>query len=175
MAVKALEYFGDFAGYAVELGCGSGVDTIRFAESGWKVYAVDSTPDGFGNIMAKLPEDRKLNVECVQAGFEDVSIPEADLVYSSFSIPFCKPEAFDAFWDRIVSAIKPGGRFAGNLFGDKDEWAGLPDVTIITKARIDDLFKDFDIEYFREQYTEGPSVLTETKLWHLFEIVARKR
>jgi SAM-dependent methyltransferase len=175
MAIKALEFFGDYTGYAVELGCGSGVDTIRLIESGWKVYAVDSTPDGFGNIMAKLPKDKKHYAECVKARFEDMDIPEADLVYSSFSIPFCRPDAFDAFWGKIVRAIKPGGRFAGNLFGEKDEWAGLPDVTILTKERIDSMFKGFDIEYYREQYKEGPSVLTKTKQWHLFEVVARKK
>ena len=175
MMKKTLELFGGFAGYAVELGCGSGVDTIRLVERGWKVYAVDSTPDGFPNILSKLPEDMRGNVECVQANFEDMTIPETDLIYSVFSVPFCKPECFDAFWGKIVSAIKPGGRFAGNLFGVKDEWAYMTDATFIEKEQIDDLFKDFEIEHFREQYSEGPSVLVPTKLWHLFDIVARKK
>jgi hypothetical protein len=61
------------------------------------------------------------------------------------------------------------------LFGDKDEWAGLPNVTILTRDRVDGLFRGFEMEYFRELCAEGPSVLTETKLWHLFEIVARKK
>ena len=175
MLTKALEYFGDFSGYAVDLGCGSGIDTIALAERGWKVYAVDSTPDGFENIMSKLKESARSNVECVPGRFEDMIIPEADLIYSSFSIPFCKADTFDDFWNRIVKAVKPAGRFAGNLFGEKDEWAGLPDVTVITKERAEELFVDFETEYFREFYSEGPAVLTPTKMWHLFEIVAKKK
>ena len=31
---------------------------------------------------------------------------------------------FDALWARIVASIRPGGRFAGQLFGVNDEWAG---------------------------------------------------
>jgi len=175
MLVKALTLFGDFAGVAVDLGCGSGVDTIKLVEHGWKVYAVDSVPDGFDNIRAKLPADKRDNVEFVHAHFEDLDIPETDLIYSSFSIPFCKPESFDDFWAKIVNAIRPGGRFSGNLFGEKDEWIYMQDVTFITIDHIDELFKGFEIEYFKEQYSEGPSVLTPTKLWHLFEIAAKKR
>jgi len=171
---KALELFGDFSGMAVELGCGSGVDTIKLVQCGWSVLAVDSTPDGFANIYSKLPVELSANVQCVQKSFEDLIIPEADLVYSAFSVPFCKPECFDEFWDRITGAIRPGGRFAGNLFGVKDEWNYMPDVTFITRERFDRLFKDFEIEHFREQFSEGPSVLVPTKLWHLFDVVARK-
>ena len=175
MLRKTLELYDGFTGYAVDLGCGSGIDTVALVNAGWKVYAVDSTPDGFANIIAKLPESKRGSVECVQVCFEDMAIPEADLVYSVFSVPFCKPEFFDAFWDKIVKAIRPGGRFSGNLFGLKDEWAYMPDATFISKERLQVLFGDFEIEHFREQYSEGPSVLTPTKLWHLYDVIAGKK
>jgi len=172
---KALELFSDFSGHAVDLGCGSGIDTIRLIECGWTVTAIDSTPDGFSNILSRLPEGKRGNVELIEASFEDVELPETDLMYSAFSVPFCKPEYFGTFWDKIVKSIKPGGRFAGNLFGEKDEWTYMADATFITKERFDSLFEGFEIEHFREQYSEGPSVLVPTKLWHLFDVVARKR
>ena len=175
MLSKALEYFDGFAGYAVDLGCGSGIDTIALVEHGWSVCAVDSTKDGFDNIRAKLPGTKLSKVDFVHGNFEELDIPQTDLIYSSFSIPFCRPEMFDDFWKRIVTAIKPGGRFSGNLFGEKDEWIHMHDVTFITIDKVDKLFEDFEIEYFNELYTVGPSVLTPTKLWHLFEITAKKK
>ena len=174
MVTKALKYFGDFTGYAVELGCGSGIDTVTLVQHGWQVYAVDSNPDGFENILSKLPHDKKSKVQCVTANFEDMEIPEADLVYSSFSLPFCRPENFDELWSKITAAIKPGGRFAGNLFGVKDEWVYMQDATFLTREQVEDLLKDFEIEYLSEMNQIGPSVLVPTKLWHLYDIVARK-
>jgi len=172
---KSLELFDGYKGHAIDLGCGSGLDTIALVEQGWSVCAVDCTPDGFENIRSKLPLELLDNVKCVQASFEDVYLPEADLIYSSFSVPFCRPDCFDDFWNKIVDAIRPGGRFAGNLFGEKDEWAYMTDATFVTKERFYELFERFEIEHYREQYSEGPSVLVPTKLWHLFDVVARKK
>ena len=174
---KVLELFEGFKGYAVELGCGSGVDTIHLVNAGWKVYAVDGTGDGFKFIQSSVSEDKRLSVECKQANFEGLVIPDADLVYSSYSIPFCKREAFDAFWNNIVKAIRPGGRFAGHLFGEQDGWKNfINDMTLHTKAGVDGLFEGFDIEYFDELCEDRPSVnVGGTKRWHVFEIIALKR
>lgn len=175
--LKVLELFKDFKGYAVELGCGSGVDTIHLINSGWKVYAVDGTTDGFENIKASIPENKLSDVEFIKANFEDLTIPDADLVYSSYSIPFCRQEAFDAFWNNIVRAIKSGGRFAGHLFGEQDGWKNfINNITLKTKSEIIDLFKNFDIEYFDELCEDRPSVnVGGIKRWHVFEIIAVKK
>ena len=34
---------------------------------------------------------------------------------------------FDEVWARIVDSLRPGGRFCGQLFGERDEWARLGD------------------------------------------------
>lgn len=174
MLLKSLELFNGFTGFAVDLGCGSGIDTIKLINSGWRVCAVDATVNGFENIKSSIPQEKLINLELKQEFFEYLSIPEADLVYSSFSIPFCKPESFDVFWNKIITAIKSGGRFAGNLFGDKDEWSGINDMTFKTQEQVFDLFKELQIEYFNEIYADGPTAISTTKKWHIFEVIAKR-
>ena len=177
--LKALELFNGFKGYAVELGCGSGVDTIHLINSGWKVYTADGTADGFEHIKSTISKDKLSNVEFIHANFENLVIPDADLVYSSYSIPFCRQEVFDTFWSNIVKAVKVGGRFAGHLFGEQDGWRNFIDnITLKTKSETINLFKDFDIEYFDELCEDKPSsnpLIHEIKRWHVFEIIAIKK
>lgn len=175
LLLKTLELFDGFTGFAVELGCGGGVDTIKLIDSGWKVYAVDATPYGYENIKTNISKDKLGAFEFKQEFFEYLDIPATDLVYSSLSIPFCNLDYFDSFWSRITAAIKVGGRFSGHLFGDKDEWAQKrPDMTFKTREQVYDLLKGFDIEYLNEEYEESPAQFKTIKQWHLFEIIAKK-
>jgi len=174
--LKVLELFDGFTGYAIDLGCGSGADTIKLIEYGWKVIAIDANPNGFENIYANIPRSKLSSIECKQESFENLIIPDVDLVYSSFSIPFCKPEAFNTLGNRIVNAIKDGGRFAGNFFGKKDEWVHVRrDMTFITKEQIFCLFKGLEFEYFNEIYVDKPTLFNKEKRWHIFEVIATRK
>lgn len=67
------------------------------------------------------------------------------------------------FWNKIIAAVKSGGRFAGNLFGDKDEWSNIGDMTFKAEEQVFDLFKRLQIEYFNEIYTDGPTAINTIK------------
>ena len=179
LLLKVLEFYNGFAGYAVELGCGGGVDTIELLNAGWKVYAVDNTAYGFEYIKRNVSTDKLSNVTFKQTSFERMDIPDADLIYSSFSISYCKPDSFDLFWSKIVNALKPGGRFAGNFFGEKSEWIdGEEDMIIKAKSEVFDLIKDFDLEYFEEKCFDKPSVIAredQIKRWHFYNVIATKK
>ena len=174
---RVLELFGDYKGTAIDLGCGSGIDTIHLVNLGWRVCSIDGTIDGFENIKGQLQEDKLSSVDFIHADFENVVMPEVDLVYSAYSIPFCKQKAFEAFWSNVVASVNTGGRFAGHLFGEQDGWANfIDDITLKTKAEAFDLFKNFEIEYFDELCEDKPSKNgLGTKRWHVFEIIAMKK
>jgi hypothetical protein len=51
-------------------------------------------------------------------------LPGADLVFAGYSLPFHSRASFDRLWTLIRRSLRPGGRIAVDLFGDRDSWAG---------------------------------------------------
>ncbi len=68
---------------------------------------------------------------------------------------------------------RAGGRFSGQLFGDRDEWARTG-LVVKTRAEVEELLRPFELERFEEFEQEGQTVVGKTKQWHLFHVVARK-
>lgn len=160
--------------FAIDLGCGEGRDTAALLQSGWKVHAVDGHPDGIARLVNRpdLVAPELLTMQL--APFEAVELPRCNLLNASFSLPFCDPEHFNSVWERIVDAIEPGGRFAGQLFGDRDSWASIPDRSHHTREQVEALLAPFSIEMLKEEERQGQDCLGVSKHWHVFHIVARK-
>ncbi len=162
--------------FAVDLGCGEGRDTLELLSRGWRVLAIDGHPKSFELLKARVMAEDRGRLETRVAAFADATWPEGvDLFNSSFALPFCEPRDWEGVWRRIIGAIRPGGRFAGQLFGDRDGWAGLPDRTHHRRAELDGLFADFVFEELREEERPDTNHDGKPKPWHVFHIVVRKR
>ncbi len=159
---------------AIDLGCGEGRDTAEMLKRGWRVLAIDGHPDAIRRLRERddlVPADR---LEIRYAPFEGLELPRARLVNASFSLPFCPPEHFEALWAAICEAIEPGGRFAGQFFGDRDDWAPIPDRSHQTRAEAEALLTGFEVELFKEVEDDGKDALENPKHWHRIDVVARK-
>jgi hypothetical protein len=96
------------------------------------------------------------------------------LVNCSFALPFVPPERFPPTWQKIINSIRDGGRFAGQLFGPRDDWA-KSGMTIVTRPALDALFAAFEFERLDEEETDGQAPgLGGMKHWHIFHVVAKK-
>ncbi len=170
-----IEAAGRFAvpGLAVDLGAGTGRDTLELLRRGWRVIAIDGRRQAIDRIaeLAGADADR---FEGRVGRFEDATWPACELLNASFALPFTESAAFAALWQRIVESIVPGGRFSGQFFGDRDEWARTG-LVVQTRAQVEELLAPFEIELFEEFEQEGQTVLGNKKQWHLFHVVARKR
>ncbi len=162
--------------FAIDLGCGAGRDTLEMLRRGWRVLAIDKQPEAIQQVVSVVPDEMRNRLEGQVAAFEDItSLPQADLVNAAFALPFCHPDHFDTLWAAIVAALPPGGRFVGQLFGDRDEYVGRPNMTFHTAEGVQELLKPFDVEHLKEREEDGQTRLGEPKHWHVFSIVARKR
>jgi SAM-dependent methyltransferase len=166
----------EFEPLAVDLGCGTGRDSFELLRRGWRVLAIDAHPEALKRLREKaMGLQLAARLETLQSSFEAASWPRARLLNSSFALPFCAPDRFDDLWRRVVASLEGGGRFSGQLFGERDEWASNRELTFHTRTEAEALFNGFDLERFDEVEEDGQTALGEAKHWHLFHVVARRR
>ena len=161
-------------GFAVDLGCGTGRDTIELLRRGWSVLAIDAEAEAIARLAGRpdLPEGSKLETRA--ASFATATWPACDLVNASFALPLCPPAAFPALWQRIVTSLHPGGRFAGQLYGDRDGWAGRSGMTHHRRDAVERLLAGLEIEMLEEEESDAVTPRGQPKHWHIFHIVARR-
>ena len=170
---RVLGTFGEGQHKAIDLGCGPGVDTRSMLEQGWSVFAIDAEEEAIDRLRRRVPDDLAGRLETAVARMEDAELPRADLVWAYFSLFFCRPEAFPDVWAKVIGAIVPGGRFAGQLLGDRDAWAPNADISAFTRDEALALLDGLELERFDEVEEDG-DVSGEQKHWHYFDAVARK-
>ncbi len=175
--VRALTAFaaeGIHTGFAVDMGCGIGNDTLALLHAGWSVLAQDAEAEALERLRAQAPPEYLPPLETVVARFESFPPPAANLINASFSLPFCSPKRFPAVWERVRTAILPGGRFSGQLFGVNDAWANDKEMNFHTREAVEKLLASFKIEHLDEVDQDGQVADGSPKHWHVFHIVAHK-
>ena len=161
-------------GNAIDLGCGSGSDTIFLIKNNWNVLAIDSS-DVEEMIRSKLSnsEQEKLRFEVQR--FEKLKLSKCDLLISNNSLPFCDKNYFHQMWREICLNIKNNGYFVGNFFGINDEWNTKEDTrTFLSKEEVIKLFSSFEILEIQEIEKDKPTAEGKMKHWHTIEVIAKK-
>lgn len=97
---------------AIDLGCGAGKDTIYLIKNGWNVLAIDKE-DTKQIISSKLDNDEIKKFRFARQNFENIKLEKTKLLVANFSIPFCKKECFNQFWNKIVDSILKKRLFCG--------------------------------------------------------------
>ena len=156
-------------GMAIDLGCGSGIDTLAMLDRGWDVLAIDADAEAIERLRQRAGDRPALETQ--GSPMEDVALPAADLVWASYSLFFCDPARFPDVWTRIRTAVRPRGRFAGELLGERDTWASRDDGTSMTRTEAEALFDGWAVERFEEEENDGEAC-SGPKHWHLFHAIA---
>jgi SAM-dependent methyltransferase len=148
---------------AVDLGCGAGTESRALCAAGWRVHAIDRSPQ-------VVPED---GLTVADTAFADLTaLPCADLIYAGYSLPYQPPESFERVWALVRASLRPGGWFAGNIFGERDEWAGAADMTFLDVPSVRALFDGTEIAHWYEEDEVGPA-WSGPKHWHVVDVIAR--
>ncbi|WP_406049545.1 class I SAM-dependent methyltransferase [Kribbella sp. NBC_00889] len=158
-------------GTAVDLGCGAGNETLDLLDRGWQVHAVDSSAAALAEVSRRARSGRRLTLE--RSDLWDARPPVADLVYAGFSLFFAPPERFAETWAVVTRAVRPGGMFAGQLLGVRDDWAQQPEISAQDDAEVQGLLEGWAVERLDEVEYDGRA-MSGPKHWHLYEVLARR-
>ncbi len=156
---------------AIDLGCGSGNETVYMIKNGIKVLAIDRQLNQ-DFILNRLSDNEKKMISFKESSFEDVELPRTNLLTAFFSIPFCNPNKFDELWNKIYNSIEDDGYFVGQLFGDRDDWNVVDSINTFPIDKVKDYLKKYriikleEVEYVRE---------SDNKKWHFYDIIAQKK
>ena len=158
-------------GEALELGCGVGQGVVHLLEKGFHVTAVDAEEEALALLKSRLPSGAPAKV--VQGRFQELEMDTYDVVAAHFCLFFLTPAEFDAFWPRLISAIKSGGLLSAQFLGVNDEWRDRG-YTTHTREQVDELLKPFEVLSLEEVERDGETAQGIPKHWHVFHVVARK-
>ena len=156
---------------AIDLGCGSGNETVYMVKNGIKVLAIDRQLNQ-DFILNRLSDSEKQLISFKKSSFENVELPKTKLLTAFFSIPFCNPNNFDELWTKIYNSIEDNGYFVGQLFGDRDAWNVVESINTFSIDKVKEYLKNYniikleEIEYVRE---------SDNKKWHFYDIIAQKK
>jgi SAM-dependent methyltransferase len=102
--VAALRLLGDGAGRLLDVGCGTGAQTVAFRDAGWKVTGVDTSED-----MLRRARDRGLDVLRADAAalpFEDDSFDAVVSLWTHTDV-----DDFAAALREVARVLREGGPF----------------------------------------------------------------
>ena len=171
--IQAVELF-PTPGIAIDLGCGGGIETRELLRRGWQVIAIDEEPKAFEFLTSKVPPPQRDRLTTYCSAFADLTFPSADFIWAGLSLPFCAPGLFPGVWEQMTMALRPGGRFAGDLFGVNHAWNSKTDMTFLNMEQVQGYLQSFEIELLTESEEERQTAFEGVQHWHGFAIIARK-
>ena len=159
---------------AVDLGCGEGIEVTALLEQGWTVHAVDGEQAALRRLAERTPPELAGRLTTHHLPFTGIdTLPAADLVHSSYALPYCPPTHFGTLWAAVRHALRPGAVLACQLFGPHDDSFGDPAMTFHDEPTARDLFSGLEIVDWTEEDADG-TAYTGPKHWHVFHVVARR-
>ncbi|MDE6292955.1 MAG: class I SAM-dependent methyltransferase [Bacilli bacterium] len=153
----------------IDLGCGSGNETVYFLKKGKEVIAVDKIINK-EYFYSRIKDDKKLTLE--ECAFEDWQFKNADAIFSTFALSFCSVDKFQELWNTLYEVLPKGGILAANLFGKKDTFASEGNVNVFSKEEVLYLLKNYDVVKFKEQEYDQEQT---GKHRHYYDFVAIKK
>ncbi len=149
----------------LDLGSGPLNDAKWLKANDYDVLAVDSFTGS-----QELADEARIAFKLID--FEDAFDGSYDFINAQYAIPFAKN--VPVLVNLIFEHLNIGGIFAGQFFGERDEWCGRENISFHSKDEVQKMLSPFEVIYFNEEEQNRPAVGNPNKHWHVFHVIARK-
>lgn len=172
---QAIAFLDSSAKIAMDLGCGSGTEVLDLLNRGFEVHAVDQESMAIEFLTSQATEAQKklqphlCSLETLKAW------PQTDFLFAYHSFPFCKPDQFDDVVEKALRSVSKKGICAITFFGLEDQWVTENKVMGISADKVKNKLQDFQILHFEAKIELGPTALQGNKMWHVIEVIARRK
>lgn len=157
---------------AIDLGAGSGRDTLELLKIGAEVQSVDINHVAI-NYLNAIKADYSSRLKVFESSIERAPLIKSDLINAQNIFAFLTPEQFQQAWTHINNSLLIGGWFVGTFF-DKT-WSTSKTNATFTKEQVANLFINFDIISIKKEEMQGVSHSGEPIFWQVYFVTARKK
>lgn len=163
----------------LDLGAGAGVDSFFFVRNGHKVIAIDRETSVLEEFISKNSDTYFENINVIKDDFYKIKLPSCDVIYASYSIPFCKTDEFQDKWKALELQVGIGTIIAIVFFGKKDDWNALTERFTFHSAKdVEHLLKNYEILHIEDREYEGTSLNQKREIvkkhWNVIDVIAKK-
>ena len=160
-------------GYALDLGCGAGVDSKYLAKNGFKVIAVDNSSDAIKQAKKTCKE---LSVKVVKADIVNFKIEpdKYSLIISWNTLPFLRKKEAKKVLESIKKGLKKEGLFIFSIFGENDDWKDKKQMSFWNLEEFKKKMKGVEFVELIEKQKKDSSATGQVKFWHLIQGVIKK-
>ncbi|TQV88792.1 methyltransferase domain-containing protein [Aliikangiella coralliicola] len=139
---------------ALDIGCGSGRDSVYLAQQGWQVNSIDYLP-GALDKLADLAKNNHVNVNGMMIDLQDSSNP-LDEIQQQFDLILVVRYLHRPLLPQIKQKIKRGGYVVYQTFMQGCEAFGKPKNPkfLLKPGELAQIFSDFEILLDEVEYLE---------------------
>lgn len=161
---------------ALDLGSGSGNETIDLLSRNWNVLGTDLSPRS-GEVISQRAQQLGGRFQFQEGDFSTVRLNDYyDLVISFYSLPFGNKKDLPILITNLSCHMKSGAVIAVNFFGEKHDFVKHGKAYGITKSEINQLFdtNHFKIIYFLNRIYNQRDFDGNQIHWDILDIIAIK-
>ena len=145
----------------LDLGCGSGRDTLAFKNKGYQVTAIDYSAE----LVKKATDMTGINVRH-QSFYELNEVAKYDGIWACASLLHCGRDRLAEVMGRILKALKPNGVcYMSFKYGNTDREKDGRSFTDLNEQQAHDLLKQIDQALLLQQWITVDKRPDRTEEW----------